>query len=102
MSMLATLLDAEGGQAGGPIGAIFESWVDHDEVDFGYRMAEGHPPEADDEVALNVAAARDAGYELGDEVTVLLPEGAPPTAWSAPSGSSTPTASPGWWPSRSR
>lgn len=75
MSMLATLLDAEGGQTGGLTGAIFESWVDHDEVDFGYRMAEGRPPEADDEVALNVAAASDAGYELGDEVTVLLPEG---------------------------
>jgi putative ABC transport system permease protein len=75
MSMLASLLDADGGQAGGPAGAIFESWVDHEEVDFGYRMAEGRPPEADDEVALNVAAADDAGYDLGDEVTVLLPEG---------------------------
>ncbi len=75
MTMLATLLDAEGGQAGGLVGAIFESWVDHDEVDTGYRMAEGRPPEADDEVALNVAAAVDAGYELGDEVTILLPEG---------------------------
>lgn len=75
MSMLATMLDAEGRQAGGLVGVIFESWVDHDEVDFGYRMAEGHPPAADDEVALNVAAAADAGYELGDEVTVILPEG---------------------------
>jgi len=75
MSMLPTLLDAEGRQTGGLTGAIFESWVDHDEVDFGYRMAEGRPPERDDEVALNVAAAENAGYEVGDDVTVLLPEG---------------------------
>jgi putative ABC transport system permease protein len=75
MSMLVTLLDSDGDAAGGPTGAILESWVDHDEVDFGYRMAEGRPPEGDGEIALNVAAARDADHDLGDEVTVLTPEG---------------------------
>jgi len=36
-----------------------------------YEVAEGRPPARDDEVALNVAAARDAGFELGDPVRIV-------------------------------
>jgi putative ABC transport system permease protein len=75
MSMLVSLLDPDGRDVGGVVGTIAESWVDHDEVDFGYRIAEGRPPADDDEIAINVAAVDDAGYAIGDNVTVLTPAG---------------------------
>jgi putative ABC transport system permease protein len=66
------LLDA----AGDPVGAsqgpptLLESWIPGSELT-PYAVAEGRGPEADDEVALNVAAVEDAGFELGDRVTVV-------------------------------
>jgi putative ABC transport system permease protein len=64
------------GPDGEPLGAaagpptLIESWVESDQLN-PYRIATGEPPSRDDEVALNVAAAEDAGFELGDEVRVV-------------------------------
>jgi len=64
------------GPDGDPLGAssgpptLLESWV-ADEGLNPYDIATGEPPGADDEIALNVAAAEDAGFELGDRVQVV-------------------------------
>ncbi|MFP5320903.1 MAG: ABC transporter permease [Acidimicrobiia bacterium] len=64
------------GPDGEPLGAsagpptLLESWID-DERLTPYRVTEGRGPEADDEVALNVAAAEDAGFQLGDDVRLV-------------------------------
>ncbi|HSP03479.1 MAG TPA: FtsX-like permease family protein [Acidimicrobiales bacterium] len=64
------------GPDGEPLGAaagpptLIESWVESDQLN-PYRIATGEPPSRDDEVALNVAAAEDAGFDLGDEVRVV-------------------------------
>ncbi|HEU5083334.1 MAG TPA: FtsX-like permease family protein [Acidimicrobiales bacterium] len=64
------------GPDGDPLGAssgpptLLESWVADDGLN-PYDIAAGSPPAADDEIALNVAAADDAGFELGDEVEVV-------------------------------
>jgi len=64
------------GPDGEPLGAaagpptLLESWVADDRLT-PYRVAEGRGPEADDELALNVAAADDAGFEVGDPVRVV-------------------------------
>ncbi len=68
------------GADGEPIGVsqgpptILENWVPDLEVS-PYRLAEGRAPEADDEMALNVAAADDAEKSVGDEVVVVTQEG---------------------------
>jgi putative ABC transport system permease protein len=60
---------------GEPIGAsqgpptLIESWDGSDLST--YVVEEGRGPEADDEMALNVAAADDAGFEVGDTVTLV-------------------------------
>jgi len=64
------------GPDGEPLGAsagpptLIESWVESERLN-PYRIATGEPPSSDDEIALNVAAAEDAGFELGDEVRVV-------------------------------
>jgi len=64
------------GTDGDPVGAaqgpptLFESWVDDPSIS-PYEVADGRGPEADDEIALNVAAIDDGGFELGDQVTVV-------------------------------
>ena len=66
------VLDAEGEPIGSSAGppTLFESWVD-DELLSPYVLSSGRGPEADDEIALNVAAADEADFELGDTVTVV-------------------------------
>jgi putative ABC transport system permease protein len=61
---------------GDPVGAtqgpptLLESWVDNDELT-AYRLTAGSaPPTADDEIALNVAAADDGEFQLGDTVRI--------------------------------
>ncbi len=49
---------------------LLESWIDDDVLN-PYDLADGTAPAADDELTLNVAAADDAGIEVGDPVTVL-------------------------------
>src|SRR5690606_29769787 len=60
--------EALGAAAGPP--TLIESWVESERLN-PYRIASGEPPRRDDEVALNVAAADDAGFALGDEVRVV-------------------------------
>lgn len=57
------------GSSNGPP-TLLESWID-DEVLNPYDLADGSAPVADDEIALNVAAADDAGLAVGDTVQVL-------------------------------
>ena len=57
------------GAANGPP-TLLEGWID-DEVLNPYEVATGRPPEEAGEVALNVAAAEDAGISVGDTVTVI-------------------------------
>jgi putative ABC transport system permease protein len=64
------VLDADGepiGSMGPP--TLLESWVDGSTLT-PYSIAEGRGPSADDEMALNVAAAEDGDLEVGDTVTV--------------------------------
>ena len=66
------VLDRDGeplGPSNGPP-TLLESWTPDSQVT-PYRVAEGRGPEADDEIALNVAAADEAGFELGDEITIV-------------------------------
>ena len=68
------------GPDGEPLGAttgpptLLESWVTDDVLN-PYEIAEGSPPTSDDELALNVGAVEEAGFELGDEVTVASQSG---------------------------
>ena len=48
---------------------LLESWIDGSTLT-PYTVAEGRGPTADDEMALNVAAAEDGDLEVGDTVTV--------------------------------
>lgn len=64
------------GPDGDPLGAsagpptLLQSWV-RDEGLNPYEVAEGRAPRRDDEVALNVAAAEDAGFAPGDPVRIV-------------------------------
>ncbi len=67
------ILDDEGDPIGATQGppTLIESWID-DDVLSPYRLVgDGRAPTADDEIALNVAAAEDGGWQLGDPVRVL-------------------------------
>ena len=63
-------------QQGFPLGSelgpatILENWID-DPALTPYRIAEGRPPEADDEIVVNVKALEDAGADVGDALVVL-------------------------------
>jgi putative ABC transport system permease protein len=67
------------GSDGRPLGAavgpptLVQSWVPGSMNP--YRVAAGRAPDADDEVALNVAAAEDGGFALGDPVRLVTQEG---------------------------
>ena len=64
------------GSDGEPIGAsqgpptLLQSWIDGSELT-PYVVAEGRGPKADDEMALNVAAAEEGDLEVGDTVTLV-------------------------------
>jgi putative ABC transport system permease protein len=64
------------GKDGDPIGAsngpptLLESWIPDSQVT-PYVVADGRGPEADDEMALNVAAADDAEFAIGDQITIV-------------------------------
>ncbi len=69
-------------EKGDPIGAAFgpptliESWYGDERIS-PYNVKEGQGPEADDEIALNVAAAEEGELEIGDKVTLLPTNGGP-------------------------
>ena len=64
------------GDDGEPIGSdqgpptLLESWGSDPDLS-PYVLQEGRGPEADDEVAMNIGATEDAGFEVGDEISVL-------------------------------
>ncbi len=64
------------GPDGKPLGAaqgpptLIESWVTDSQLT-PYVVQDGRGPETDREIALNVAAIEDAGFSIGDEVTVV-------------------------------
>lgn len=71
------ILDANGEAVGASNGppTIIENFVDDERLS-AYELTEGsRGPEADDEIALNVAAAEDGNFSLGDEVTLTSPFG---------------------------
>jgi len=66
------VLDPKGkpvGPAQGPP-TLIESWVP-DPALTAYEVQDGRGPTADNEIALNVAAIEEAGFEIGDPVTVV-------------------------------
>jgi putative ABC transport system permease protein len=66
------VLDADGepvGSSNGPP-TLLENWIDDEQLT-PYVLTEGRGPEADSEIALNLAAVEDAGFELGDPITVV-------------------------------
>ena len=66
------VLDADGDPVGSNNGppTLIETWVDNEELS-PYELTEGsRPPESDDEIAINVAAAEDGAFTIGDTVTV--------------------------------
>jgi len=76
-SFSSKLLDTDGDAVGPSQGppTLIESWVT-DEVLNPYELTDGSAaPAADDEVAINVAAAEDGGYQIGDTVQVYTQEG---------------------------
>ena len=66
------MLDADGEPIGRRTGppTLLESWIDG-QPPHAYEVADGRGPEADDEMALNVAAANDGDFEVGDTVTLV-------------------------------
>lgn len=58
-------------QQGPPVGI---NWPDVDEVNT-LMLVEGRPPDADDEVAIDVDALERAGYAIGDQVPIVTPLG---------------------------
>lgn len=65
------VFDSEGEPMGASQGppTLLESWSESDMNP--YKIADGRGPTADNEVALNVAALDDSGYDLGDQIEVL-------------------------------
>ncbi len=66
------LLDAQGKAIGSSQGppTLIQSWVDDPALTV-YEVAKGRGPVADDEIAINVAAAEEASFKLGDPVTLV-------------------------------
>jgi putative ABC transport system permease protein len=54
---------------------VLESWIEGSELT-PYVLQDGRGPQADNELALNVAAAEDGDFEVGDDVTVVTQFGA--------------------------
>jgi putative ABC transport system permease protein len=65
------VLDPQGDTIGASNGppTLIESWVD-DPALTPYELRDGRGPEADDEIALDVAAAEDGGVSVGDIVSI--------------------------------
>jgi putative ABC transport system permease protein len=57
---------------------VAEGWIDVPELT-PWRLAGGRAPAAPGEVVIDRALARDAGFGVGDDVTVLVPEPVPAT-----------------------
>lgn len=66
------LIGADGDPIGSAVGppTTFENWTGSETLS-AYRLQDGRGPEDDTEIALNVGAAEDGDYEVGDLVTVV-------------------------------
>lgn len=66
------VLDDDGEPIGSDQGppTLLESWGSDADLS-PYVLQDGRGPEADGEIAMNIGATEDAGFEVGDEVTVL-------------------------------
>jgi putative ABC transport system permease protein len=66
------VLKPDGEPLGPSVGppTLLESWTPDSQLS-PYNVAEGRGPLEDDEIALNVAAADEAGFEIGDKVTIV-------------------------------
>jgi putative ABC transport system permease protein len=71
----ARILDADGDAVGSSQGppTLLESWLSDSPLN-PYDLREGRGPETDDEMALNVAAADEGGFTVGDDVTLQAAE----------------------------
>ena len=67
------VLDSKGEPVGANNGppTLLESWIEDDRLNPYNLVAGGRAPEADDQFALNVAAANDGGLHVGDSVRVI-------------------------------
>ena len=75
----ATILDKQGNELGsGGRGApsLAFSWVDDGTLN-PFKLAEGHAPSTADEVVIDRASATQAGYRVGDTVTIAVPDARP-------------------------
>ena len=72
----AQLVGADGEVVGSDFGppTLVSNWLLDETLRLG-RLTEGRGPTADDEIALDFKTAEDAGYSVGDEVTVGGPVG---------------------------
>ncbi|MGH9084075.1 MAG: ABC transporter permease [Acidimicrobiales bacterium] len=66
------ILDADGDPVGASQGppTLIESWVEDPSLT-AYELQDGRGPEADDEVAMNIGAIEDAGFSIGDRITMV-------------------------------
>ncbi len=72
----AQLVGADGEVVGSDFGppTLVSNWLQDETLRLG-RLTEGRGPTGDDEIALDFKTAEDAGYVVGDRVTVGAPEG---------------------------
>ena len=66
------ILDADGNPIGASQGppTLLESWNPVPELSF-YDLTDGRGPEADNEIALNIAAIEEGGFKIGDTVAMV-------------------------------
>ena len=70
-----TLLDAKGDAIGGSgPPTIVGSWNENPTLN-SYRVFEGRAPVGADEVIIDLGGARKAGFEIGDQITLITPSG---------------------------
>ena len=73
----ARVLDTEGepiGMDNGPP-TLLQSWIDDEGLSGGVNLVDGRAPEGDDEMAINVRAADEAGIGVGEQMRVFTGEG---------------------------
>jgi putative ABC transport system permease protein len=71
----ATIVDADGDRVGNEMAPSFGlSWSQDDSLT-PLELREGRKPAAPDEVAIDATAFEDGGFALGDEITLVTPQG---------------------------
>jgi putative ABC transport system permease protein len=73
----AQLVDKDGDAVGDPENGpptLGGNWIDSEELN-GFKISDGSPPRADDEVVIDKKSADDTGYRVGDTAQVLVKGG---------------------------